>query len=135
MINEDIKNIVEKLSNGMQIAADRDDLIERLVLLSGMSSSDVLALFQSDYSEEYIAGRLTLYEEVHIGDLSRDELISLLEQIKACKDLEYVIDDKVNKLCTAVADPKILDYIYWPDEELTNDEIIDKALAYKPFIL
>ncbi|WP_255285578.1 hypothetical protein [Bacillus wiedmannii] len=33
---------------------------------------------------------------------------------------------------SSVIDPKISDYIFWSDEELTAREIIDKALAYKP---
>lgn len=66
--------------------------------------------------------------------LSRDELIELVRRI--------IIDDfateeeswdAVELLKANVPDPKVTDYIFWPDpidREVDPAEVVDKALAY-----
>ncbi len=65
--------------------------------------------------------------------MSRNELIELVKKIIDCEGTEEEIDKMILKLEQNVIDPYISDYIYYDD--LTPEQIIDKALAYKPIFL
>ena len=65
--------------------------------------------------------------------LSRDEIIALVRKIKAAEGTEAEIDAMIAQLRSGVTDPKITDHIFF--DELTPEEIADKALAYRPICL
>lgn len=65
--------------------------------------------------------------------MSREELIELVEKIMKCEGTEEEIDNMIDVLEENVVDPYVTDYIYY--EENTPEEVVDKALAYKPIIL
>ncbi len=65
--------------------------------------------------------------------MSRNELIELVKKVIDCEGTEEEIDKMILKLEQNVIDPYISDYIYYDD--LTPEQIIDKALAYKPIFL
>lgn len=77
--------------------------------------------------------------------LTRDELIKLVRKIKDCNTEDIKGQDSqmdwINILKKNVPDPRVSDYIFWPrnhtspPRELTPEEIVDKALSYKPFFL
>lgn len=66
--------------------------------------------------------------------MTRKELIQLVEEILDVeKYSEEQIDDMLEVLHRNVPHPAVANLIYWDD--LTPEEIIDKALDYKPIQL
>ena len=65
---------------------------------------------------------------------SREQIIDLINQIL---DVENHTEDEINRLVekleSGVIDPNISDYIFW--DNLTPEQIADKALSYKPICL
>lgn len=65
---------------------------------------------------------------------SKEQIIDLINQILDVENhTEEEIDRLVDKLKSGVIDPNISDYIFWDD--LTPEQIADKALSYKPICL
>ena len=64
--------------------------------------------------------------------LTREELINLVNRIVECEGSEEEIDEMIEVVKRNVPHPEISDLIYWNDEELTPEQIVDKALEYKP---
>lgn len=66
--------------------------------------------------------------------LSKEQIIDLINQIL---DIENHSEEEINRLVekleSGVIDPNISDYIFWDD--LTPEQIADKALSYKPICL
>ena len=66
--------------------------------------------------------------------LSKEQIIYLINQILDVENhTEEEINRLVEKLESGVIDPNISDYIFWDD--LTPEQIADKALSYKPICL
>ena len=65
--------------------------------------------------------------------MTREELILLVERIMKCQGTEKEIDDMIELLEKNVIDPEVTNYIFY--ENNTAEEVVDKALAYKPIIL
>ncbi len=66
--------------------------------------------------------------------LSRKEVVNLIEEIRRCENKsEEDIDRLIEKLERGTIDPRVSDYIFW--SEMTPEEIVDKALKYKPIEL
>ena len=65
--------------------------------------------------------------------MTRDELILLVDKIMKCQGSEKEIDEMIELLDQNVTDPEVTNYIFY--EENTPEEVVDKALAYKPIIL
>ncbi|MFB6366304.1 e9imm peptide [Paenibacillus elgii] len=110
---------------------------EKLKLLkANVTYPDVEELLRhTDQSAEFVAKRLFHHRSVLPGDLSREELIGLVEQVMRCSGEEWEMDIWLDMITSSVADPSISNYIFWSDEDLSAEEIVDKALAYKPILL
>lgn len=67
--------------------------------------------------------------------LSKLELIELVEKIMKSKGTEEEIDNMIEELERNVPHPEVSDLIFWNEEELTPEQIVDIALAYKPIQL
>lgn len=67
--------------------------------------------------------------------LTRDELIKLVNKIVECEGSEEEIDEMIEVVKRNVLHPEISDLIFWNEEELTPEQIVDKALEYKPIQL
>ena len=67
--------------------------------------------------------------------LTREELINLVNRIIECEGTEEEIDEMIEVVERNVPHPEVSDLIYWNDEELTPEQIVDKALEYKPIQL
>ena len=67
--------------------------------------------------------------------LTREELINLVNKIVECEGSEEEIDEMIEVVKRNVPHPEISDLIYWNEEELTPEQIVDKALDYKPIQL
>lgn len=65
------------------------------------------------------------------GSLSREDLIDLVRRVVDCKGTDAEIDGWIATIRGNLADPKITDYIFWPDRPMTPEEIVDRALAYE----
>ncbi|MFD6994382.1 hypothetical protein [Streptomyces sp. NPDC059943] len=67
--------------------------------------------------------------------MSRDELISLVRRIMAGEDSEEVGDQLMERLAEQVTDPLVSAYIFYSSPELSPEEVVDKALAYRPIAI
>lgn len=67
--------------------------------------------------------------------LTREELIVLVNKIIECEGTEDEIDEMLEVVKNNVPHPEVSDLIYWNEEELTPEQIVDKALAYSPIQL
>ncbi|AYF79666.1 hypothetical protein D7D52_37020 [Nocardia yunnanensis] len=69
--------------------------------------------------------------------MDREQLIGLVTKLYEGQGDEAQQDEWLEALNGAVADPRISDYIFWDDSNprLTPEQIVDKALAYKPIVL
>lgn len=69
-----------------------------------------------------------------MSKLSKEEIVGMINDIlDVSSHTESEIDQLIKELKEGVTDPKITDYIFY--EELTPEEIADKALSYKPICL
>lgn len=65
---------------------------------------------------------------------TREQIIETVKRIQACKYAsEAEADGDILLLEKGVLDPEISNYIFW--DNLTPEEIADKALSYKPIQL
>ncbi|WP_291581483.1 bacteriocin immunity protein [Clostridium sp. UBA6640] len=67
--------------------------------------------------------------------LTREELISLVSKIVECEGTEEEIDEMIEVVERNVPHPEVSDLIYWNEKDLTPEQIVDIALAYKPIQL
>ena len=67
--------------------------------------------------------------------LNRQQLIDLVTKIINVEGSEEEIDVWITTLEKNVPHPNVSDLIYYPDEEMTAEEIVDKALSYRPIQL
>lgn len=72
-------------------------------------------------------------------NMNRSQLIVLVQRLL---EMDYHSEEEAADLMLDVqrnvVDPQVIDYICWPDEEMTAEnaaeEIIDRALAYQPTV-
>ncbi|MGW6579072.1 e9imm peptide [Streptomyces globisporus] len=73
------------------------------------------------------------------GRMSRDEALSLVRRLlnDTGDTGEAEADEILDALERGLACPHISDYIYWPlpDSDPAPEEIVDRALAYRPTVL
>ncbi|MGY1462024.1 bacteriocin immunity protein [Bacillus toyonensis] len=67
--------------------------------------------------------------------LTREELINLVNKIVESEGTEEEIDTMIEVVKRNVPHPELSDLIYWNDEDLTPEQIVDIALAYTPIQL
>jgi hypothetical protein len=68
--------------------------------------------------------------------MNREELIKLVDQIKTSSGTEKEVDRLLERFMNSVPDPIASDYIFAREyEHLTLEQIVDKALSYKSFLL
>jgi hypothetical protein len=69
-------------------------------------------------------------------DLTKQELVAIVQRIMDADGTEEVLDRLQGQLEGNVLDLKVSDYIFWPPggNEMTAEEIVDKALACRPLI-
>ena len=62
--------------------------------------------------------------------LTREQIIEIVSKLQKCEySSEQEMDKALEELQNGVLDPDISNYIYW--DELTPEEVADKALSYK----
>lgn len=67
--------------------------------------------------------------------LTEDQLIELVRKIKNCEGTEEEIDEWQLLLQRNVPDPEMSDLIFYSDENLSPEEIVERAMSYRPIPL
>lgn len=122
-----IKQLVEEIMEKRYLLEPIDQLIKELQSL--VTFPDVGDLFYIDRNDEYIFNRIIDYENRKKDNLSKKELIDMVTRIQNVSGKEYEIENLLLIIENAVNNPHITDYIYYSDEDLTAEQIIDKALS------
>lgn len=63
---------------------------------------------------------------------SRDDLIELVRKIIHIEGSEDQIDEWINVLEANVPHPRVTDCIYYPERDMSPEEIVDVAMNYRP---
>ncbi|WP_082124658.1 hypothetical protein [Lysobacter capsici] len=66
---------------------------------------------------------------------SRSDLIGAIDKLMKSEGSEEELDGLLNDLCEWAVMPKVSDMIFYPEEDLTAEEIADRILSYKPVLL
>jgi hypothetical protein len=70
------------------------------------------------------------------GEMDRERLIELVENIMQAKGSEEEIDEWIAILKQSVPHPEVTNLIFYPEDEgVTPEEIVDAALSYQPIQL
>jgi hypothetical protein len=67
--------------------------------------------------------------------INREELVKAVEKIMNADGTEKELDSLLDMLEKNVPHPNVNDLIFWNEEDLSAEEIVDEALNYKPFLL
>ncbi|MFP1626254.1 e9imm peptide [Streptomyces sp. 5K101] len=67
--------------------------------------------------------------------MSRDEAIPLVQRLMDGDVEEDEGYEIITTLERGLVCPHVGDYIFWSDPELTAEQVVDRALAYKPIAL
>ncbi|WHY79968.1 hypothetical protein QNH20_12845 [Neobacillus sp. WH10] len=127
MKQERIRKLVKEIMDKRYLLEPTDKLIMELQSL--VTFPDVGDLFYTDRGNEYISDRIIDYENRKKDNLSKKELIDMVTKIQDVSGEEYEIDNLLLIVENAAKNPDISDYIYYSDEDLTAEQIIEKALA------
>ncbi|MGN7115850.1 hypothetical protein [Lysinibacillus odysseyi] len=90
-------------------------------------------LFYTDREHGYISNRIIDYENRKKDGFSKMELIDMVNIILDVSGEEYEIDNLLLIVEEAVRNTDVSNYIYYADEDLTAEQIIEKALSGKSF--
>jgi hypothetical protein len=66
---------------------------------------------------------------------SREELIHIVQQLIDATLPEEEEDRLLEELKASVLHPRVSNLIYYSDPQLTAEEVVDQALAYRPIEL
>ena len=61
---------------------------------------------------------------------TKEELVQLVERIQTAEGTEEEIDAMLDSLQASVPHPAVSDLIFYPDEEMTAEQIVEAALTY-----
>lgn len=125
-----IRQLVKEITDKKFLLESTDQLITELQSI--VSFPSVEDLFYTDHGDEYISNRLIDFESRQKDHLSKEEMINIVNRIIDIEGEEYEIDNLIFILKNAVNDPNVTDYIYYSEDELTAEQIVEKALSYKP---
>ena len=72
-----------------------------------------------------------------MANLSRDSLIELITRLRNPQpgDSDEQIGEWVAEIEASVPDPRVSAYIFWDRDGLTPEQIVDRALSYRPIEL
>lgn len=64
--------------------------------------------------------------------MTKNKLIELVQSIQKCEGTEEEINANLKLLKQNIIAPEVSNYIFW--EDLSAEEVVEKALKYKPII-
>lgn len=67
--------------------------------------------------------------------LSKEDLIELVGKIMNVEGSEEEIDRMIEILKQSVPHPEVSDLIFWNENDLTPEQVVELALSYKPIQL
>jgi hypothetical protein len=67
--------------------------------------------------------------------LSREELVRLVTKIMTTEGTEAEIDESVEAVSRAVPHPEWTNLAFYDERNLTPEQVVEEALAYKPILL
>jgi hypothetical protein len=68
--------------------------------------------------------------------LNREQLVALVARIRQPKLLtEELRNELLEEFEHCVPHPNVSDLIYWPERPMSDEEIVDEALRFKPHII
>lgn len=72
-----------------------------------------------------------------MASLSRQELIELVVRVTNPQpgDSDADLQEIMRTIEDSVPDPNVSAYIFWDNTGMTPEQVIDKALSYRPFAL
>jgi hypothetical protein len=62
-------------------------------------------------------------------------LVTLVQELMDNELTELERMEKIERLQNNIIDPKVADYVYSLDKGLSAEQIVEKALRYKPILL
>ena len=65
----------------------------------------------------------------------REELVALVQRIMVSDGTDDEIDEMIATLERSVPHPAVIDLMFHDERELTAEQVVDIALAYKPIQL
>ena len=71
-------------------------------------------------------------EEIMAEKLTKEVLVRLVERIQNAEGTEKEIDDLIDLLQESVPYPNVSDLIFYSENEMTAEEIVEVAMAYAP---
>lgn len=122
-----IRKLVEDLMEQRYLLEPTDKLITELQSL--VTFPNVGDLFYIDQDHVYISNRIIDYENRKKDSLSKKDLIDMVTKILDVSGEEYEIENLLLIVENTVKNTDISDYIYYSDEDLTAEQIIEKALS------
>ncbi|MCQ6356988.1 e9imm peptide [Bacillus sp. S4] len=132
----DEKKLLKLILEIQELQDFGEDFEHKLILFeNSVPYPNAKELFFADYGAEYIVKRAINHKNIKLGELNKEELVTLVQKLMDTEGEEWEQAIWLDMVESSVIDPKIGDYIFWGDDELTAREIIDKALAYKPLKL
>ncbi len=66
---------------------------------------------------------------------SKEELVRLVTKIMNTEGTEAEVDEFVEMVNRAVPHPGWMDLAFYDDRNLTPEQVVEEALAYKPILL
>ena len=67
--------------------------------------------------------------------MTREELVELVRKVIEADGAEEEINGYIDSISRAVPHPTWTDLIYYANRELSPEEVVDEAMAYKPIQL
>jgi len=65
----------------------------------------------------------------------RRELVHLVRRLRSGETTDEETVELVEELKRRVPDPEVTNLMFWHQPELTDEEVVDRALAYRPIEL
>ena len=66
------------------------------------------------------------------GKLTKEGIVRLVNHIQNADGTEKEIDDMIDLLQESVPYPSVSDLIFYSEDEMTAEQIVEAALAYAP---
>ena len=141
-LNQDrLMELAEAIQDRMYAREEWADLLEafqQLLPCRGPGIPEILGSLgpsaDGNFSVEEVVERALVYRWPK-PELLRREMVELVERISAGAGTEAEQEEWLETLEANVPDPAVSDLIFWPERELTAEEIVDRALAYESVAL
>jgi hypothetical protein len=125
--------LIERLQQGNGSQEEVERWLEQLKAITPwFSASDFMLQLETTVR----AGHLQKEHTAEVGQrLSREDLVPLVRKLQNAVGADEEQAAWLTLLERNVPHPGVSDLVYWSNEELTAEEVVDRALAYQAIIL